>query len=138
LTEEEVIQRAFYDAAGDYFRTFQEAEVPQETRDGVAEAYAGYVAVLQEPWTVPDLQERALDAFRRYAESMDAAMTADGLAARATGSYRRYVEAVRDGWTAVDPGSLSPESLAAIAQSMLTVASTAGLCPQVGDEHEGG
>jgi hypothetical protein len=143
--EEEVLQRAFYEAAGEYFRAFQEAELPELTRESVAQAYADYLTVVQEPWSAPDLQERAFDAYRRYAESMDEAMTADGLAVRATDAYKRYVAALRESWTSVDPAHLGPEALATIAQSMLSVASTAGLCPQVdrssqrlGDEPEGG
>jgi len=144
-SEKEAVERAFHEAAGRYFRSLQEADVPEETRERVTEAYGDYAAVLQEAWAVPEIQERALEAYRRYAESMYEAYTSDGLAERATGSYRTYVGALRDTWASVDPETLGPDGLATIAQSVLSVASTAGLWPQqdrstrwLGDEPKGG
>jgi hypothetical protein len=105
-------------------------------RDRVTEAYGRYAAILQEAWEAPALQQRALAAYAGYADAMFEAWGENGSRSRADEAYSAYVEAVCDAWKAVEPELLEPESLAAIAQSMLSVATTAGLCSQ-GPDLEG-
>jgi hypothetical protein len=130
------IQGDFYDAADGYFRALEQAGVTEGRRDRVNEAYGHYAAVMQEAWEAPELRERAFTAYAAYADAMSEAWDANGSRSRATQAYSTYVDAICDGWKTVEPDTLNPESLATIAQSMLSVATTAGLCSQ-GPEPEG-
>lgn len=134
--DETAARSVLYDAAGGYFNALEQAGVTQGLRDRVNDAYGRYVAVLQEAWEAPDLQRRALTAYGSYADAMFEAWGEDGSRSRAAQAYSAYVETICNAWTTVEPERLDPESLAKIAQSMLSVATTAGLCSQ-GPDVEG-
>jgi hypothetical protein len=107
----------------------QQAWPSPDVAQAVAEAFAAYSSIVQEPWGSPELQRRAAEAYAVYAGRIQQAF-AHGRADHVTGAYRRYVQHLKRVWAAVDPDSLSPADLGAIAQGMSWVAGVAhGVAP---------
>jgi hypothetical protein len=87
----------------------------------IGEAVTAYLATLQEPWASPEMGRRAADAYAECARRMRDA-GAGGVAERVREMYRRYLQDLKDTWTQVDPGTLAPQDLGALAQGMSWVA----------------
>jgi hypothetical protein len=105
-----------------------------------AEAYWNYVKAEQEAWLPADSRAR-IERVRKnlseasnpekqveaYCEVWRELSRVPSVPAKPDAAFREYVEALKDAWNEVDPASLTPWHLAAIARAIHDVAGWAGL-----------
>lgn len=121
----------FDEAADNYFSALRQAGVSDGETARATDDYTHYVEALQELAPSSELYQSGRDAYARYADTVHDIWSTDGRRERAAAAYAAYVHALQDAWAAVDPERLDPAALATIAQAMMTVAGTAGLCAPV-------
>jgi hypothetical protein len=126
----EGVPQGFHEAAAEYYRALGNVGLSDSELQEANEAFATYLEVLGEASTPTELQERASEAYGRYADAVERSWAAPDRGEQATAAYREYVRSLREAWAAVDEDTLPATALAAIAQTMTTVAWTASLCGQ--------
>jgi len=102
----------------------REAWPSKDAEQAVSDAYAAYAAILQEPWQSTDLSKRLAEAYELCQKRVQEAFS-DSNADQITDAYRRYVRHLKNVWADLDPESLGPEDLSAIAQGISWVAGVA-------------
>jgi hypothetical protein len=125
------------DPAAEYYSALAAAGIPEQELQEGNEAFARYLEVVGEAAIPAELQERALEAYRRYADLVERSWAPSERSQHAASAYRDYIRRLRQAWAAADEDALNATALAAIAQSMATVAWTASLCGQEPPSDEG-
>jgi hypothetical protein len=123
------VPQGFHEAAAEYYRALGNVGLSDTELEEANDTFATYLEVLGEA-SAPELQERASEAYGRYADAVERSWAAPDRGAQAAAAYREYVQSLREAWAAVDHETLPATALAAIAQTMTTVAWTASLCGQ--------
>jgi hypothetical protein len=125
------IQNRLEDTYRKYSRTFQ--EIYNDTQRRLEDAYYDYMRALREAWTSTNCQTLAAEAARAYSETQQNAWMEHHR--RTDDAFRDYVQELKDLWAQVDFDSLDTESMAALGNSMLWVATHAPGAPK--DRKEG-
>ena len=122
------VPRGFNDPAAEYYAALAAAGIPEDELQEGNEAFARYLEAVGEASIPEEVQERALEAYRRYADLVERSWAPSQRSDHAASAYRDYIRSMREAWAAADEGALNGTALAALAQSMATVAWTASLC----------
>jgi hypothetical protein len=117
-------QQPFASPLEEFQLRLREAWPSQDAEQAVSNAYAAYAAILQEPWQSTELNKRLAEAYELCQKRVREAF-AGGNADQVIDAYRRYVRHLKNMWGDLDPESLGPEDLSAIAQGMSWVAGVA-------------
>jgi hypothetical protein len=117
-------QQRFLPAHEEFRVLLQRAWSSPGAEQAITNAFAAYAAILQEPWESADLSGRVAKAHAFYRERVHEAFAGGG-ADRILAAYRQYVRHLKRVWTDLDPESLAPEDLGAIAHGMSWVANVA-------------
>jgi hypothetical protein len=118
------VRAPFDDAYQSYVKALSEATAHQHIQQRATEAYTVYSQVLQE-MSAAEPYKRAQDAYENYVRVLQGALESDDVQVRADQAYSDYVRALKDAWSKADDDLLDVPSLAAIGQSMVSVAWTA-------------
>jgi hypothetical protein len=108
----------------DFRARLQSAWPSAEAERSVTDAFAVYTAILQQPWTSPEYAARTASAYRDYKAQVHEAF-AGAAGEQVVDAYRIYLRKVKAFWAALNPASLEPQDLGAIAQGMSWVAGVA-------------
>lgn len=127
--------QAFFDACAEYFRELEQAGLTDEVKARAGEAYGSYVQILQETLPSAEVQERVGAAYLDYTGLLRDAWASPEHAGQAQEALLRYTRSVAAAWSAVDVDDVDPQALAAIAHTILTVASTAAFTAEAPSEH---
>ena len=109
----------FEDAYLTYIRGVNEARA--QSAKPYQDAGNSYRESMTRAWESGD-HLQAYEAYLNYLQAVTKAMSDPEASRRRQDAYGAYVQALRDAWATVDPTSLDPRHLAAIAQGMLAVA----------------
>lgn len=114
----------FATAQEEFQALLREAWPSPEAELAVMNAYAAYAAVLQEPWQSSYLNERLAAMYEQYRTLIHEVFTGRN-ADPVIDAYRQYARNLKNAWANLDPESLGPEDLVAMAQGMSWVAGVA-------------
>ena len=118
------LQQQYVRAHEEFQRGLGKAWPSQEAEQAVTEAFAEYSAILQKPWQSIELNVSLAAAYevcrKRIHEAFD-----DPNTVAVSQAYRDYMRHLKSIWADLDPESITPEELGAIAQGMSWVASVA-------------
>jgi hypothetical protein len=127
-------RQAFFDACAEYFRELEQAGLTDEVKARAGEAYGTYVQLLQEMLPSAEVQERVGAAYLDYTDLLRGAWASREHARPAQEALLRYVRSLAAAWSEIDLEGVDPHALAAIANTMLTVAWTAAFAAEAPSE----
>lgn len=108
------------------FRTALQAAWPSANAEqAVAEAYGRYLGSLQQLWETPDLGRRAADSYADFAKLFQQAFVDESARNKVRVAFEHYLEDLKRAFAALDPKTVTPYDLSAIAQSVVWVSAVA-------------
>ena len=117
-------------AYADLTQALQDALSTTAQRDSVNARFTEYLTLLQAAMSGQDLQAQCAQAYGIYIAALQEALAGAPQQQRAIEAFDRYLLALREAWTTMDPRTLTPRSVASIAQQIMAAASTvAGIAP---------
>lgn len=110
-------------------QTLQAVLATTSVHERVSAAYLEYAGFVQAALAGHDAQQQASRAYAYYLQALQAALSSAPQRRQALDAFERYAHEVRDAWAGIDPAVLTPSTVAAIAQQLLTAASTVAGIP---------
>jgi hypothetical protein len=129
----EGLLRRFEEAHANYSRAVEEASSAQERQKRLEEAYLGYLRGVFEASPKRD-PVGYLEAYVNYGRAVREAVLPSEIRDRLVEAFRTYLRAHKEAWADVDVDALDAAALAALAQGMLAVASSASWTLALGSE----
>ena len=114
----------FERAFSDLTQTLQQLLATTTFHERVNAAYLEYAGFVQAALAGHDVQQQASHAYAQYLQALQAALSSAPQRQQTLDAFERYARAVRDAWTSTNPALLTPSTVAAIGQQLLTAAST--------------
>jgi hypothetical protein len=113
---------AFSDAYAAFVRKFQATLTSPAVQQRMTYAQTAYVQALQQAVFAPDVQQRVAAAYNEFVETIGSALGGVDGEESVAAVLGEYVDALRHAWLDARAETIDAPSLAAIAQSMTTVA----------------
>jgi hypothetical protein len=125
----------FASAVAEFRKSLQNSWRSANAEQKVLEAWARYEGVIQETWKSPEVVERTSDFYGAYTKAVREAFADRESRQHVLEAFQRFVETLKHAWADVDPQGVTPEHVAALAQSIMWVSSVSLAVSQAEDNN---